>query len=77
MQEYPDVKTIDKWETTIRGKRFTLWINESDHDPSLYVINAGSEGNRYSLVLDKKKPTREESEKRFHNHKGFLEHFSI
>ncbi len=77
MQEYPDLKTIDKWEATIRGKRFTLWISESDQDPRLYMINAGSEGNRYSLVLDKKKPAREETETRFLNHQGFHEHFDI
>lgn len=77
MQEYPNVKMIDKWEATIRGKQFTLWIDESDHEPSLYVINASSEGNRYSLVLDKKKPTREETEQYFHNHKGFREQFNL
>lgn len=73
MQEYPDLKTIDKWEATIRRKEFILWIDESE---SRYLIHAGSEGNRYSLVLEKK-PTREEAEQWFHNHDGFRAHFSV
>lgn len=77
MQEYPELKTIDKWEATIKGRHFTLWISESDHEPSIYMIHASSEGNRFSLVLDKKKPMRESVERQFNNSDKFLRFFNF
>lgn len=76
-QEYAELKTIDKWEATIRGRQFTLWISESDQDPSLYMIHSSSGGNRFSLVLDKKKPTRELTELQFTNSNKFLRFFNF
>lgn len=77
MQEYPDLERIDKWEATLRGKQFTVWIDESK-ELNRYMICAGSEGNRFSIVLDKnKKPTREEAEQWFENDEGFRKHFSV
>jgi hypothetical protein len=77
MQEYPEAKIIDKWEATIRGREFILRIIESDQEPSLYMIEARSEGNRFSLVLDKKKPSRERAEQQFSNSDKFLRFFNF
>jgi hypothetical protein len=75
MPDKPDLKTIDQWEATIRDKQFTLWISESNEEPKIYVIHAGFEGNRFSLILDKTKPTREAVEHQFLNDDGFIKHF--
>lgn len=77
VDENPNLKTIDKWEAAIRGRRFTLWISESDHEPSLYMIHASSEGNRFSLVLDKKKPPRNLVEQQFDRSEKFLRFFNF
>ena len=77
MQNDPDLKTIDQWDTTIKDKQFTLWISESNEESKIYIIHAGFEGNRFSLVLNKNKPTREDVEYRFLHDDGFLKHFKL
>jgi hypothetical protein len=77
MQDYIGLKTIDKWESIIKGRQFKLWISESDHEPSLYVIYASSQGNRFGLILDKKKPNRESTERIFSSNEKFLRFFNF